>query len=382
MMKINTFILSSLLLAMSLNANNINAQEMHVINEDIAMHNTEEEQVKVEKIENKRMILRTKGSNAEVHESVFTIPNGSSRFKFSPLKIVKDAPYSAEVITENIRILADGNKIVTKKIVRHYRDSQGRTRVETLDKQGEIQGISIQDNDSKFIALNPKEKTMLKVDDLPEFSSKGGSKIISEKISKNKDGIQVIELEMKSDPNSKGERKVIVKREFNSQGAEGKILTINVVGNDDKVSKSEFNWNAGGALTIERNSALEGSLANILGDMKWAAKSQSKSLGSRDFDGVSAEGKLVTYEIPAGEIGNEKAIIVSTETWTSPQLQIVVYSKSSDPRSGDKIYRLNNLKRGEVDSKLFEIPSDYKARNLKDIKSANKAIKIEKIEVK
>lgn len=110
-------------------------------------------------------------------------------------------------------------------------------------------------------------------------------------------------------------------------------------------------------------------------------------MGSKEFDGIKAEGKLVSYEIPAGEIGNTNPIIVSDESWTSPELQITVYSKHSDPRTGDRIYRLNNLKRDEVAATLFSIPSDYKVRDLSKGLSNNlkldrreKSDKAEKIE--
>ena len=61
---------------------------------------------------------------------------------------------------------------------------------------------------------------------------------------------------------------------------------------------------------------------------------------------------------------NAQAIVVSDEVWTSAELQVVLYSKRSDPRSGDRIYRLTNLKRDEVAASQFSVPSDYKVRDL------------------
>ncbi|MBC7623918.1 MAG: hypothetical protein H7232_11070, partial [Aeromicrobium sp.] len=69
--------------------------------------------------------------------------------------------------------------------------------------------------------------------------------------------------------------------------------------------------------------------------------------------------KLRSYTIPAGEIGNKNSISVTTETWTSPDLQLTVYSKHSDPRVGDTIYRLTNLKRAEPSLALFSAPDGY-----------------------
>jgi hypothetical protein len=109
-------------------------------------------------------------------------------------------------------------------------------------------------------------------------------------------------------------------------------------------------------------------LPHIFSDAKWSTKRQTKPLGTRDFDGFKAEGKLVSYEIPAGEIGNVNPIVVSDETWTSAELQITKYLKHSVPRSGERIYRLGNVKRDEVAESMFVVPGDYKVRDLsKDI---------------
>jgi len=97
-------------------------------------------------------------------------------------------------------------------------------------------------------------------------------------------------------------------------------------------------------------------------DTKWSAKSTTTQLGTRDFDGVRAEGKSVSYTIPAGEIGNKNPITVTSETWFSPDLQATVYSKHSDPRTGDTIYRLANIKRTEQPMTLFTVPDGYSVK--------------------
>jgi len=79
---------------------------------------------------------------------------------------------------------------------------------------------------------------------------------------------------------------------------------------------------------------------------------------------VKAEGSERSYEIPAGEIGNRNAIVVTDETWFSPELQITLLTRHSDPRSGDNIYRLTNIKRSEPDAALFTVPSDYTVKDL------------------
>lgn len=45
-------------------------------------------------------------------------------------KVVKGAPYSASIVTENVQVLADGTRIVNKSEGKFFRDSEGRTRLE------------------------------------------------------------------------------------------------------------------------------------------------------------------------------------------------------------------------------------------------------------
>ena len=66
--------------------------------------------------------------------------------------------------------------------------------------------------------------------------------------------------------------------------------------------------------------------------------------------------------IPAGKIGNRNPINVTSETWYSPELQVTVYSRYNDPRTGESIYRLAAIKRVEPAADLFKVPEDYKMR--------------------
>ena len=77
-------------------------------------------------------------------------------------------------------------------------------------------------------------------------------------------------------------------------------------------------------------------------------------------EGVEAEGTRTRTVIPAGEIGNEREIEIVSERWYSPELQVVVSSRHSDPRLGETSYRLQNLSRGEPDKALFEVPAGFK----------------------
>jgi hypothetical protein len=81
--------------------------------------------------------------------------------------------------------------------------------------------------------------------------------------------------------------------------------------------------------------------------------------GTQTINGVSAEGKLVTHTIPAGQMGNEKPIVSTSEIWYSPELQVVISSTRIDPREGKSTFALTDIKRTEPATDLFQVPSDY-----------------------
>lgn len=83
------------------------------------------------------------------------------------------------------------------------------------------------------------------------------------------------------------------------------------------------------------------------------------SLGTQVVNGVSAQGTLTTRTIPVGAIGNEKPIVITVERWYSPDLQMNVMIKRSDPRTGDNVFQLTNIAHAEPDPSLFLVPPDY-----------------------
>ncbi|MEQ1646916.1 MAG: hypothetical protein ABL959_25900, partial [Pyrinomonadaceae bacterium] len=84
---------------------------------------------------------------------------------------------------------------------------------------------------------------------------------------------------------------------------------------------------------------------------------KTEDLGTRDFEGISAEGTRRTTTIPAEAIGNERPIEIVYERWFSKDLGLVVYSKNTDPRFGEQTYRLTNIVRAEPDPSLFAVPT-------------------------
>lgn len=259
--------------------------------------------------------------------------------------LVKNAPYSAEMVSERTHTLGDGNQIVRKTSAMSYRDSAGRTRTEVRDERGELLTVVIRDPvEGTRTVLRPRTRTAIK---FPAPQARAITAGEHARAAARQARIRIEELRREGKL-PEGER-FIVKQVERAGAAPGehKDVRIHIA-------------HAAGAQAAARVAPL---LAGALGDRKWASKAETRDLGTREFNGVKATGVQRSYEIPAGEIGNRDPIVVSTETWTSPELQAVVYQKRSDPRSGEFVYRAENLKREEPAAALFTVPSDYTAKD-------------------
>jgi hypothetical protein len=242
-------------------------------------------------------------------------------------KLVKGAPYSAQAVTETVQALSDGNRIVRKNTAQLYRDTEGRTRREqTVGYFG------------PYAASGEETQTVFINDPVAGFS------YILEPSSKTARKMPRMELRFKTEGDAaagkavqEAERKIEIERTFNTR----------VAGPDAA---------AGTSVTVFATPSGEGGTF-----MRSSSKHEAKTekLEARSFDGVQAEGTRTTITIPAGEIGNEQPIQIVDEHWYSPDLQVVVMTRHSDPRYGETTYRLTNISRAEPAATLFQVPSDY-----------------------
>jgi len=250
-------------------------------------------------------------------------------------KIVKGAPYSAQSVSESVQTLADGNRIVRRDSSAIYRDSEGRTRREqTLGSLGAY-AVS---------------------GDAPQMT------FINDPVA----GVNYI-LDSKSHSAQKMDLKIKTIAARNKVVAESKFKT-----EITKSSESEP-----GAVVVEVNTGGPGEIGMAHSMKKSTLNSKDvkkESLGKQTIEGIEAEGTRTTVTIGAGEIGNDAPISIVSETWYSPDLQTVVMSKHSDPRTGELTYRLTNINRSEPAHSLFEIPSDY---TLKETVSPDMRYKIQ-----
>jgi hypothetical protein len=90
-----------------------------------------------------------------------------------------------------------------------------------------------------------------------------------------------------------------------------------------------------------------------------APNAKEEDLGTRMIEGVEAKGSRSVTTIPAGEIGNDRAIEIVDERWYSPELQVTILTRHTDPRMGETTYKLVNIQRIEQVRSLFEVPPGY-----------------------
>jgi hypothetical protein len=248
---------------------------------------------------------------------------------------IKGAPYSAESVHESTQTLADGNRIVNKTSSKEFRDSEGRERRELSIPNGETEVMISDPVEGVNYTLNTKAKTAEKMNAPQFFVHDGGTP---------------------------GER-VQVKMAI----AGGKVVQETVTGA----------VGAGGGAPFAAGIAVPAT-ARVATLAKPDAKDED--LGTSIVEGVMAKGTRTRTTIPAGQIGNDRPIETVTETWYSPDLQMTVLSKTTDPRFGENVYKLTNISRAEPSRTLFEVPADYSvldhAKQMEELKM--KTLRIER----
>lgn len=232
---------------------------------------------------------------------------------------VKGAPFCATVSNEHTQNLSDGNRIHTTDSSTLCRDGEGRTRREaSLNLLGAAGPASV----PKLVTIvDPVAGVRYMLDATNKVAHKMALK------TPRPDGPPP------DGPNGpgKGDRVMIIQRD----GGSGpnlffKDMEINRAGPDSSNPPA------------------------------------TENLGDQTINGIHATGSRVTTTIPAGKMGNEKPITVTSERWYSPELQATIMTKHDDPWSGELKTEFTNVNTAEPDASLFTVPSDYKIVEDKD----------------
>jgi hypothetical protein len=218
--------------------------------------------------------------------------------------VVAGQPYSCDQVSEHTQTLSDGTHISERRVVtKMYRDSLGRTRTERPLMIGPDAGAD--------------SPVMIEI-----FDPVAGYRYIldSAKRAAHRSAFTAVPAGPVTPPTGAA---LAVAR----AGVIGAIAPVPLAnGSAAKIPRPEFS---------------------------------SESLGTKDIDGNMAEGHRTTMTYAEGSIGNDRPIVVTTETWNSPELRIMLLSTSHDPRSGDNTTKVEDLSRAEPDPSLFQVPPDF-----------------------
>ena len=233
---------------------------------------------------------------------------------------VKGAPFCATVVTEHTQSLADGNRIHTSDSSMLCRDSEGRIRREAglnLLEAGQQTSapklITIVDPVAGVrYMLDTENKIAQKMPLLPEAG--------------------VTTAAVPGPAHAPGKQVMIYQR----TGGPGSDVMFNDV-------------------TVKK-----------IGPDSGEPAPNTENLGDQTIDGIHVTGTRMTHTIPAGKMGNEKPITVTSERWYSPELKATITTKHNDPWAGELKTELKNVSSSEPDASLFAIPADYKVIDDKD----------------
>lgn len=265
-------------------------------------------------------------------------------------KGVRNSPFSAEAISESIQTLADGNRIVRTSTSKLYRNSEGRFRQESTGGNGGAfgsffsygDGVTIINPGQGRFMLDPDAKIARAYEDL------AGQAIALAPLAATT-AVRAVDA-VRLSP----EAKVDVER------AKAEMDRYKVTRDDLKAASVELKIAAEQIATTAVGVGNGMTLISppVARGLKWDTRTED--LGEQSYEGISAHGTRTVTTIPAGAIGNERPIEITYEKWFSNELQMVVYSKQSDPRTGEHTYRLTNINRNEPDPSLFKVPTGFK----------------------
>jgi hypothetical protein len=211
---------------------------------------------------------------------------------------VLDAPFSADATTTVRQTLPDGTRVERTGVARYYRDRAGRVRIEHM-----------------IVGLDP----------------------------------------LNSAP--KGQVRTIIAPDPRNGG----VYTLDDATRTANPSpRFMYDLAVGGG----------GTYALPLGGPRWASlvftrtrfpdgSANEEQLGTRQVSGIECVGRrisLTTSVVTTDNIGPAEII---EERWESPELKLLIYSTSSDPRTGTIEYWLTNVRRADPAADLFTIPDNY-----------------------
>jgi hypothetical protein len=249
---------------------------------------------------------------------------------------VTGAPYSGEQVSEDVQTLADGTHITRKSAAtKIYRDSFGRTRTERPANGGLALPGRIPDSTLWIEITDPVARVKYVLDPTNKVAHRQQLPVPPE-----------IPARGAMSGGGIGSQGVITSPGMGTIARNTGTFSGTLGGGGGR----------GGGMGQGGEIGLAGSAGARPADMP--QMSQEK-LGTQSMEGVLADGTRTTRTFPVGSQGNDRPISVVSEMWMSPELKVMILSKTSDPRSGDHIQKLTNIITGEPSATLFQPPPEY-----------------------
>jgi hypothetical protein len=240
----------------------------------------------------------------------------------------KGQPFSADVIDETDQFLADGNHIHRENHGKFFRDSEGRMRTETelgightSDGEPFVHITIVDPVQHQTIILEPRQKQAIIVYTIGMIASPSGT----------------------------------VPARPGTPGSSPSNSTTPPLPPAQGTSEP-------GALVESLRIARQ---AQTNADAPRGVRPAREDLGTSTMEGFTVTGTRLSHTIPAGQRGNDKPMTTITESWFSPDLGASLLTKSESPETGVHTHKLVNIRSGEPDPLLFQVPADYTIREQK-----------------
>jgi len=358
--------------------------------------------------QNDDVVLRQKKLEAAADQVKANVMFNNQTFNFVSGQLVsgppvKGAPYSAEAVNETVQTLADGNRILKRTSAMQYRDTEGRERREETSAMGAI-FITDPVAGARF-TLHPETRSaergplpVLKI--APSVAGNVFAYSSSEPVALNGTVTEMqwvnptawIVLAVKGPDGATANWKcatagpnALLKLGWTRNSIKsGDTVTVKGLRADGENTcvADTVQVPSGSTLTARAEAPLAIAISNAGpvtiaagrsggpapnqfyavtagGVATWSGDAKTEDLGKLYIEGVQAQGSRTTTTIPAGDIGNERPINIIDEQWYSPDLQMTIATKHSDPRTGETSFALKNINRSSPPPTLFEVPSDY-----------------------
>jgi len=271
---------------------------------------------------------------------------------------VKGAPYSAVEVSENNQVLADGTRIHNENQTNVYRDSEGRVRRETPNQvtiMDPVAGVSY------FLNLKTQTATKAPLSVPAMFkrtAAAGPTGLAQDKVFAFGPGVaagsssETATFEVRADKD--GTTSVTVNgKPVDPSTLNMQTRTFSI--NGTPVDEQAF------AMAQDKMKAELAVAAGAGGVLRSRITSpgRTEALGKQMIEGVNADGTRFSTTLETGAVGNDRPIQMVNERWYSSELQTVLMTKHSDPRTGEETFRLTNINRTEPGADLFQVPPSY-----------------------